>query len=702
MRELRDLLVEIGTEELPPKALFRLAAAFRDNLCRQLREAGLEPGAAHAYATPRRLAVLVRDLPVSQADHTVVRRGPSWASAFDAKGNPTKAALGFARSCGVGLGELERLETDKGTWLVNRTEEPGEPAADLIPALTEHALGALPIPKRMRWGDGDAEFIRPVHWVVMLLGGDVIDTEILGARTDRYTRGHRFHHPGMIALHEPATYAQTLESEGRVIADPEQRREIIRRQAVAIGQDLGGSTLIDDALLEEVTALVEWPVSLHGSFDTRFLELPSEVLISTMQDHQKYFPVGDHGGRLMPHFVTVSNIDSRDPVQVRSGNERVIRPRLSDAAFFWEQDRKHSLESRIAHLAGMVFQEQLGSLAEKQERVAAVATVIAERIGIDPRHAERAAWLGKCDLLTSMVFEFPELQGIMGRYYAEHDGEPEEVAVALDEQYKPRFAGDELPSSGTGQALAIADRLDTLVGIFAIGQPPSGDKDPFALRRAAVGVLRILIEQRLDLDLEELLDATARQFAPSLNAMNVVAAVGEFMMERLRAYYLDAGIAPDVYDAVHARHPTRPRDFDRRIRAVSEFRRLPEAESLAAANKRIRNILRKADNVKPSAIRESLMKEQAEIALCTAVTEHAMRVQPLLAEGDYTRALRELAGLREPVDRFFDDVLVMADDSAVRDNRLALLESMASLFLQVADISRLQGGASKGRQGATP
>ncbi|HFA59662.1 MAG TPA: glycine--tRNA ligase subunit beta, partial [Rhodospirillales bacterium] len=530
----RDLLIEIGTEELPPKALRRLSGALAEGIREGLEKAGLGFGDLKPYASPRRLAVLVADLAEAQPDREELRRGPALAAAFDDDGCPTKAAEGFARSCGVAVEALERLETDKGAWLAYRLKQQGRPTTELVPDILDNALKRLPIPKRMRWGSLDVEFVRPVHWVVLLFGDEVIETEVLGVRTGRESRGHRFHHPGPLYIGEPGAYAPVLETEGRVVADLDARREAIRGQVIEAGRRLGGEALIDEDLLEEVTALVEWPVAVAGSFEERFLEVPAEALISTMQDHQKYFPVVDGEGRLLPHFITISNIDSRDPEQVRLGNERVIRPRLSDAAFFWEQDRKRPLADRVEQLGDMIFQKKLGTLLDKSRRVSGLAGHIASLIEGDPALAERAALLAKCDLLTQMVYEFPELQGIMGRYYARHDGEPEEVAEALDEQYMPRFAGDELPRTRTGMALALADRLDTLVGIFAIGQAPTGDKDPFALRRAALGVLRILIERNLDLDLEDLLREAAARFDEGIGAQAVVETVFDFMMDRLR------------------------------------------------------------------------------------------------------------------------------------------------------------------------
>ena len=686
-----DLLIEIGTEELPPLALRRLAEAFRSGVDRLLTEHHLAHGESHAWASPRRLAVQVADVPRTQPDREVVRRGPNMMAAFDDEGRPTKPAEGFARSCGVAVEDLDQLETDKGSFLAYRAVETGKAAGDVVPALVEQALKALPVPKRMRWGDSDVEFVRPVHWVLLLHGAEILPAEILGVRTDRYTRGHRFHCNEPIEVTEPAAYLKTLKDRGHVQADMDARREAIHDSVLAAGKSLGGSAHIDTGLLDEVTALVEWPVVISGGFDERFLEIPPEALISSMQDHQKFFPVMDETGGLMPHFITVANIESRDPQQVQAGNERVIRPRLEDASFFWNQDRKQTLSSRAPRLDNVTFQQKLGSLGEKQTRIARIATDIAAATGGNTAHVQRAAAMCKCDLLTSMVYEFPELQGIMGRYYAAHDGEHTEIAAAMDEQYQPRYAGDDLPTTVTGQSLAIADRLDTLVGIFAIGQPPSGDKDPFGLRRAALGVLRILIERELDLDLHSLIGVAAAGFPDSLDASRITDDLFGFMMERLRAYYLDSGYDTDTFEAVLSRRPVRPLDFAKRMRAVKSFRNLPESASLAAANKRISNILRKAGTGIPDSYDSALLQEAAEQALASAVAELDKAVSPMFEERDYTEALCRLAALQAPVDRFFDDVMVMTDDEQLRDNRLALLNALHGLFLRIADISRLQG-----------
>ncbi|MDS4070880.1 MAG: glycine--tRNA ligase subunit beta [Candidatus Competibacter sp.] len=690
MADARDLLIEIGTEELPPKALFDLSLAFERGIGDGLEKAGVPGGEIRRFATPRRLAVRVDNLPVRQPDRRIERRGPALSAAFGPDGRPTRAAEGFARSCGVGVADLQRRETDKGIWLAQVSIEPGAPTAELIPGIVESALASLPIPKRMRWGDRDDEFVRPVHWAVLLFGDEVIPATMMGVPTGRVTRGHRFHHPEPILLASPADYARQLASEGRVIADFGERRAAIRAQAEAVAAELRGVAVIKPELLDEVSALVEWPVALAGNFERRFLDVPAEALISTMQDNQRYFPVVDAHGRLLPHFITIVNLESRDPTQVRAGNERVIRPRFSDAEFFWNQDRKQPLAARFESLKHVVFQQRLGTMADKSARVAALARFIAGHGPGNADWAERAARLAKCDLMTQMVQEFPELQGIMGRHYALHDREAPEVAQAQEEQYLPRFAGDRLPETPTGRALALADRIDTLIGIFAIGQGPSGAKDPFALRRAALGVLRILIEGGLDLNLLVLLERAANAFEPAIRAENVVETVFEFVMDRLRGYYLDQGVRPDTFEAVLECRPARPLDFDRRVRAVGAFRELPEADALAAANKRIRNILRKVETVLPFEVRPDLLVEDAEQALAGRLVELSSEAAPLMEAGLYGEALSRLASLREPVDTFFDRVLVMAEDPAIRDNRIALLNELGSLFLRVADFSRLQ------------
>jgi glycyl-tRNA synthetase beta chain len=690
----RDFLVEIGTEELPPKSLLALADAFAAGIGKGLDDAGLLHGAVERFATPRRLAVRVRRLAERQPDRAIERRGPPLKAAFDAQGAPTQAALAFAKSCGVEVAALEHLETPKGTWLVHRGTEAGAQTASLLPGIVQASLDALPIARRMRWGAGEAQFVRPVHWVVMLFGRDVVPCEILGVPSGNLSYGHRFMAPRPLRVASPAAYVSTLHKRGRVLADLQERRETIRQGVTAEATRLGGQAVISDALLDEVTALVEWPVPLAGRFDAQFLELPPEVLIATMQDHQRYFPVRDTAGALMPWFIAVANLESTDPAQVVAGNERVVRPRLSDAAFFWSTDRQQRLDARVDGLKRVTFQTKLGSLHDKTERVRGLAKSIATAIGGDPRLADRAAELAKCDLITSMVGEFPELQGLMGRYYAQLDGEHAEVCEALREQYLPRFAGDELPATRTGMALAIADKLDTIAGIYATGQKPTGTRDPFGLRRAALGLLRTSIERRLDLDLQALI-GQALAALPFAAPADCARDVYDYVIERLRAYYVegDAGfeVTTEMFDAVLATRPASPLDFDARLRALVEFLRLPEAQALAAANKRIANILRKATEPVGDRVDADRLVDPAEQILGEQVEAIGRQVEPKFKAREYTEALKSLAVLRNAVDAFFDSVMVMADDPALRANRLALLKRMQGLFMHAADLSRLPG-----------
>lgn len=691
MSEVRDLLIELGTEELPPKALKKLIQAFEASIKQGLEKSELSFSSIRSYAAPRRMAVMVTDLQVRQQDRQVEKRGPAVAAAFDEDGNPTKAVQGFARSCGVDVDDLEKMATDKGEWLVFKQLQKGAETSNLIADILPQALQALPIPKRMRWADLPGEFVRPVHWLVLLFGDEVIPLELLGIKSGRESRGHRFHNPEAIYIQSAQTYASQLETEGHVLVDMELRHKTIHDQVLKIATQLGGEAVINEDLLDEVTGLVEWPVALSGSYDKRFLELPAEALISSMEEHQKYFAVRDKAGDLLPYFITICNIESRDPAQVVAGNERVILPRLSDAAFFWDTDRKQPLADRQDKLKTIVFQNKLGSVFDKSSRVAKLATVIAKQIGGDASLAERAALLAKCDLVTEMVGEFPDLQGIMGRYYARLDGENDEVADALDEQYLPRFSGDKLPQTTTGQAVSLAEKLDTLIGLFGIGQPPTGVKDPFALRRAALGVLRIVIENKLDVDLADLLEVAQQGFDNVLTEKNVTSQVMGYFFDRLKGYALDQGYKADIFDAVLSVQPTRPLDFMQRLNAVAEFRQLEQAKSLAAGNKRIANILRKNDaEGEVGAIDNTLLQEPAEQALADKLVEVTDAVQPLMKQADYTSVLRCLADMGETVDGFFDEVMVMAEDPAVRHNRLALLNQTRALFLGVADISSLQ------------
>ena len=694
MSETADLLVEIGTEELPPKSLRSLSAALGTELAGCLRARGLAHGEVATYATPRRLAVVVFGVPVAQPDRENERRGPSVDAAFDSDGNPTNAAEGFAKSCGVAVEHLERVETEEGSWLVFRTTEVGEVTASLVPAIVEEALARLPIPRRMRWADFDFEFVRPVQWIVLLFGNEVVEAEIFGVSSGRMTRGHRFLNPEAIPIESPGAYAMTLYSAGHVAPDFDDRADIIQRQVADAANALGGKALIDKALLEETAALVEWPSVIVGNFDESFLELPDAVLVATMKEHQRYFPVFDNSGKLLPHFIAVSNIESKNSETVREGNERVLMPRLKDAAYFLEADAGKSLEARQEDLKGIVFHESLGTLFDKSERIARLAGHVAIALGEGPeavKLARRAGQLCKCDLLTAMVGEFPELQGVIGGEYAARSGEPEQVCKAIAEVYLPRFAGDAVPETTTGKAVAIADKLDTLAGIFGAGQAPTGDKDPYALRRTALGVLRILIEGELSLDLKRLIPDAVEGYKGVFQDDAATDRVYEFMTDRLRAYFVDQGVPVEVFQAVQARNPTRPLDFSKRVHAVNEFRKLPEAEGLASANKRIQNILKQAGDGIPDNTDDSLFTEDAEWNLAAKLVGLGPRVKEMLKRGEYTEAMASLAGLRENVDAFFDTVKVMDEDEKIRNNRLALLNHIRGLFLETADISRLQG-----------
>ncbi|MEG3109423.1 MULTISPECIES: glycine--tRNA ligase subunit beta [unclassified Pantoea] len=686
----KTFLVEIGTEELPPKALRSLAEAFAAQVTAELDAANLAHGEVSWFASPRRLALKVATLSAAQPDREVEKRGPAIAAAFDAEGNATKAAEGWARGNGITVDQAERLSTDKGEWLVHRAQVKGETAQALLPAMIATALSKLPVPKLMRWGASDVQFVRPVHTVTLLLGDELIPGTILGIESARIIRGHRFMGEKEITLENADQYPEILEKRGQVIANYQTRKAMIKADAEAAARQLGGVADLSDSLLEEVTSLVEWPVVLTATFEEKFLKVPAEALVYTMKGDQKYFPVYDNDGNLLPNFIFVTNIESSDPQQIISGNEKVVRPRLADAEFFFNNDRKKRLEDNLPRLETVLFQKELGTLRDKTDRIQALAGWIAAQIGADVNHATRAGLLSKCDLMTNMVFEFTDTQGVMGMHYARHDGEAEDVAVALNEQYQPRFAGDELPSSPVACALAIADKMDTLAGIFGIGQHPKGDKDPFALRRAALGVLRIIVEKNLPLDLQTLTEEAVRLYGTKLSNAKAVDDVIDFMLGRFRSWYQEEGHSIDTLQAVLARRPTRPADFDARMKAVSHFRTLEAAAALAAANKRVSNILAKSTETLNDSVQASLLKENEEIQLATFVTALSSKLQPYFAEGRYQDALIELAQLREAVDNFFDKVMVNAEDPAVRVNRLTLLSKLRELFLQVADISLLQ------------
>ncbi|AXG45623.1 glycine--tRNA ligase subunit beta [Photorhabdus laumondii] len=686
----QTFLVEIGTEELPPKALRSLAEAFAANFAAELDNANLAYGEISWFATPRRLALKVANLDEAQADREVEKRGPAIAQAFDTEGKPTKAAEGWARGCGITAAQAERLVTDKGEWLLYRALVKGRSVKELLAAMVNSALNKLPIPKLMRWSDKETQFARPVHTVTMLFGDELIEGEILGIKSARVIRGHRFMGESEFAIDNAEQYPEILQQRGRVLADYTTRKVLIKQDVEQAAIKLGGVADISDSLLEEVTSLVEWPVVLTAKFEEKFLEVPAEALVYTMKGDQKYFPVYDNAGKLMANFIFVANIDSSDPQQIIDGNEKVVRPRLADAEFFFKTDRKQRLEDNLPRLETVLFQKQLGTLRDKTDRIQALAGWIAEKIGADVNHATRAGLLSKCDLMTNMVFEFTDTQGVMGMHYARHDGEAEDVALALNEQYQPRFAGDELPSTGVSCALAIADKMDTLAGIFGIGQHPRGDKDPFALRRAALGALRIIVEKKLPLDLQTLTEEAVRLYGDKLTNAKVTDDVVEFMLGRFRAWYQEQGYRVDTIQAVLARRPTQPADFDARVKAVTHFRTLDEAAALAAANKRVSNILAKSEETLNEKVDVSTLKAPEEVKLATHLIVLQDKLAPLFAEGHYQEALVELASLREVVDAFFDNVMVMDEDLQVRVNRLTLLSELRDLFLRVADISLLQ------------
>ncbi|MDX2321743.1 MAG: glycine--tRNA ligase subunit beta [Moritella sp.] len=684
-----NLLIEIGTEELPPKSLRTLAEAFAANFQAELEKAGLEFADVNWMAAPRRLALTVSALADSQADKVIEKRGPAVSVAFDADGNATKAAQGWARGNGITVEQAGRVKTDKGEWLLHKSEVKGQPTQALVADMVATSLAKLPVSKPMRWGASPIQFIRPVHTITMLFGAEALEGEILGIKAARTIRGHRFLGKGDFELPHADNYVDMLEDHGMVMVDYERRKDVIRKQVIAAASEHGGVAEIEEDLLEEVTSLVEWPVTLVGNFEERYLDVPAEALIYTMKDNQKYFPMLSTDGELLPKFIFVSNIISKDVRQVIEGNEKVVRPRLADAEFFFNTDKKRTLESRLADLETVLFQKQLGTLKEKSQRIADLAAAIAGKISANTEHAQRAGLLAKADLMSDMVVEFPDVQGVMGMHYARNDGEAEEVAVALNEQYLPRFAGDKLPTSLVACAVSLADKLDTLVGIFGIGQAPKGTADPFALRRAAIGLLRIIKDKQLDLDIVELVEIAKTQYTDKLTNANVVNDVVDFLFARFRATYQANGFSVELIQSVLDRRPTKPVDFEKRIQAVAKFQELPEAQPIAAANKRISNILAKVKVEINTDVDNSLLTEGAEIALAEILGSLEVKLSPLFKDGDYESALFELASLQAPVDAFFDSVMVMADDPAVKANRLAILNRLRNLFLQVADVSVL-------------
>nr|ELR5038883.1 glycine--tRNA ligase subunit beta [Providencia stuartii]ELR5083035.1 glycine--tRNA ligase subunit beta [Providencia stuartii] len=686
----QTFLVEIGTEELPPKALRSLAESFAANFTAELDSADIAHGEVSWFAAPRRLALKVASLADASPDREVEKRGPAISAAFGADGQPTKAAEGWARGCGITVDQAERLTTDKGEWLLYRAQVKGVAVGELLVDMVSRSLAKLPIPKLMRWGDKETHFVRPVHTVTLLLGSDVVEGEVLGIKSGRTIRGHRFMGEAEFTIDNADQYPAILRERGKVIADYEERKATIKADAEKAALALGGKADLTNSLLEEVASLVEWPVVLTAKFEDKFLAVPSEALVYTMKGDQKYFPVYDNSGNLMPNFIFVANIESSDPQQIISGNEKVVRPRLADAEFFFKTDRKQRLEDNLPRLETVLFQQQLGTLRDKTDRLEALAGWVASKIGADVNHATRAGLLAKCDLMTNMVFEFTDTQGVMGMHYARHDGESEDVALALKEQYQPRFAGDDLPSTDVSAALAIAEKMDTLAGIFGIGQHPKGDKDPFALRRAALGVLRIIVEKGYQLDLVEMTEEAVRLYGDKLTNKNVVDDVVEFMLGRFRSWYQELGYSIDTIQAVLARRPTAPADFDARVKAVSHFRTLEDAAALAAANKRVSNILSKSNEKLSDKVLASVLKAPEEVKLATHLVVLQEKLEPMFAERNYQEALVELASLREVVDAFFVGVMVMDEDEAVRVNRLTLLSQLREVFLKVADISLLQ------------
>ena len=694
MSKTDDLLIEIGTEELPPRELRGLALAFATGLLAALTEQRLTaPGAqVESFAAPRRIAARVSGVAAKQGSETIVRRGPAVAAAFTADGAPTAAAMGFARSLNIEVDALERLTTDRGEFVAYRERRTGRPLAAVLPAVLDAALQQLPAGRRMRWGSGDAEFVRPVHWAVALYGPRVLRVPVLSVMTGRRSRGHRFHAPGPLIIPHAAAYADTLASKGHVIARFEQRQETIRAQVEALAASIGAQALIDPALLDLVTALVEWPHAVLGEFDASFLEVPREALVAAMQDHQKYFPL-EQSGHLLPRFITIANIEAVDDGAIRKGNERVLAARFADARFFWQTDRKKSLEATGAGLVQLAFEQRLGSVADKVARLRALARILAQKVGTSSDLADRAARLCKADLLTGMVGEFPELQGIMGGYYARHDGEDEQVAMAISEHYLPRFSGDRLPQSALGLVLALADKLDTLVGIFGVGLAPTGDKDPFALRRAAIGILRLLDllgqQYGADLDMTEVLAATRAQYPDELLSSDVLPEVTHFLAERLR-HLLEAQLPADVVAAALAGGLNRVHEGTRKAHALLAFAKTADAAVLVGAHKRIRNILKQNTEVLDKGVSVPVAADPAERALAEQVAAREGAVEGHMRAGRYGQALASLLELRPAVDTFFEKVLVMAEDGETRRARLSLLARLARLFEMAGDLSRLK------------
>ena len=690
MADKKDLLIEVGTEDLPARLLLKLSQEFGTLICDQLKSAELTYTDHEIYCTPRRLAIVVNNLDYKQQDQVIERKGPKALAAYDQEGKPTQAALGFARSCGIEADQLE-VDDDPDNPRLSFTEKRiGDNTAELLPSIIERAIKKISVPKRMRWNQTSAEFIRPIRWLLVILGSEIVATELFGIQASNITQGHRFHTAKEIVVKHPSAYKELLNLKGHVLADFNERQNIILEQVNALAEKINGNASYTQDLLDEITGLVEWPACLLGEFDTKFLEVHKELLISTMQDNQKYIPLLDNEGNLLPKFIIVSNIDSKDPATVKRGNEKVIVPRFEDAMFFWQRDKNIKLESNLEKLNSVVYEKKLGTLIDKTERTIRLASYLSKFTEADKKQSARAAELSKCDLVTDTVSEFPKLQGVVGRNLALLNNEDPQVSTALEEQYFPKQAGGELPGSSVGITLALADRIDTLIGIFAIGKKPTGLKDPYGLRRASLAVLRIIIETPLDLNLRDCLEKAASFFPADLHADKAVNDVSDYINERYRAYFSDRDIPVDIIDAVLANQPTHPSDVASKIEALVSFRKLPNAESLAAANKRIRNILKKIDRKDIGEVDSGLFKEQAETALHSALENLFGEVEKMFVQHEYEQALNKLADLRQPVDQFFDDVMVMDKNEKLKNNRIALLSKIDSLFMQVADFSRLQ------------
>jgi glycyl-tRNA synthetase beta chain len=684
----KNLLLELGTEELPPKSLLTLAQSLHDSFVKQLNDQGLSFVSSKWYATPRRLALFIESLDEVQKDREIEIKGPAVKAAFDADGNPTKAALGWASANGITIDQAERLSTPKGEWLYVKTVKKGNSTVSLVPDMFRTALKSLPIPRLMHWGDKKEEFVRPVHTLCMLFGSDLIEGSILGVNSSKTINGHRFLGKQQVTINSADTYVEQLRNEGAVVADYQERKASIIKQVTDIANSVNGVADLDDDLVNEVTSIVEEPHIFKATFEERFLKVPAEALVYTMKGDQKYFPIYDKDKKLLPAFAFASNINPADTTSLISGNERVVRPRLSDAEFFFNTDRKQSLESFFSRLETIVYQKDIGTIAYRSNCVEELARYIAKAIGADESKAARAAHLAKCDLASTMVTEFTDTQGVMGMHYAELDGEDKDVSDAIFEQYWPRFSGDAIPTKGVQISLSLAEKIITLVGIFGINMLPKGDKDPFGLRRAAIGLLRIILENSISINFVDVIEKACEILKDKLKLADTKDQVVSFIYNRLKGYYQDQGIEASLFLAVLSTAPQDLVDFDKRVKAVKSFKDLPEAENLASAYKRVNNILSKAES-KDSTINDSLLQEDAEKALVEALKEVTPKVNALYDSGDYSKALATLSELKVSVDNFFDKVMVNADDAAIKNNRIAILVNLHDLIGKTADISVL-------------